>query len=81
MTSSIFGHKYKKFRSLLIEQRQKRAITQTQLAKRLGRPQSFVSKYENGERRIDLIEFLEIAAALEIDPLKFIEELQEGDAS
>lgn len=44
---------------------------------KLSRPQSYVSKYERGERRLDLIEFLEIAEALEIDPLAFIEKLLE----
>jgi transcriptional regulator with XRE-family HTH domain len=51
-------------------------MTQVQLATHLKRPQSFVSKYENGERRIDLIEFLEIAAALGLDPTDFIRLLQ-----
>ncbi|WP_137669231.1 helix-turn-helix domain-containing protein [Sphaerospermopsis reniformis] len=41
----------------------------------LKRPQSYVSKYERGERRLDVIEFLELAQVLEIDPLTFIENL------
>lgn len=77
MTSSISNPKYEKFQNLLINHRQKRGLTQAQLAERLSRPQSFVSKYENGERRLDLIEFLEIATALEIDPCNFIRELVE----
>jgi transcriptional regulator with XRE-family HTH domain len=75
MASSISNPKYENFRKLLIEYRLKQGATQTQLAERLGRPQSFVSKYENGERRLDLIEFLDIAATLEIDPFDFIKEL------
>lgn len=43
-------------------------LTQVQLARRLQRPQSFVSKYERGERRLDVIEFLEVAHALGADP-------------
>lgn len=39
---------------------------------RLGRPQSFVSKYETGERRLDVIEFLEVADALTLDPASII---------
>lgn len=76
MTTSTYDPKYKKFRRLLIEARQKQSMTQTQLAEKLGRPQSFISKYENGERRIDLVEFLEIADALMIDPVDFIRRLQ-----
>jgi len=39
-------------------------MTQTQLAKRLGKPQSFVAKYEGGERRLDVIEFVDVVRAL-----------------
>lgn len=81
MSSSLSNPKYEKFRKLLIEYRLKQKATQTELAERLGRPQSFVSKYENGERRLDLIEFLDIAATLDIDPLDFIKELLAGKNS
>jgi transcriptional regulator with XRE-family HTH domain len=43
-------------------------LTQEQVAARLKRPQSFVAKYEAGERRIDVVEFLQIAEALRADP-------------
>lgn len=76
MTSSVYAPKYKKFCHLLIEQRQHRGLTQMQLAHSLARPQSFVSKYENGERRLDIIEFLEIAQALDINLFDFINSLQ-----
>ncbi len=39
-------------------------LTQQELARRLKKPQSYVSKYENGERRLDVAEFLEIATEL-----------------
>ncbi len=42
-------------------------LTQQELADRLKKPQSYVSKYENGERRLDVAEFLEIAAALGVN--------------
>ena len=69
--------KYEIFRSLLTQHRRSQSVTQTQLARLLGRPQSFVSKYENGERRLDVIEFLEITEALNIDPCELIKKLQE----
>jgi transcriptional regulator with XRE-family HTH domain len=52
----------------MVETRKQAGLTQQQLAKKIGRPQSFVAKYEGGERRIDLIEFIEIARALGADP-------------
>lgn len=76
MTSSVFTKKYDLFRNLLIESRKDSGLTQQQLAERLNKPQSFVSKYENGERRLDVVEFLDVADALQIDKLKFIEELE-----
>ncbi len=72
MTSSIFTEQYGRFRELLMQYRQLRSITQAQLAESLNRPQSFVSKYESGERRLDLVEFLEIAIALRFDPCELI---------
>jgi hypothetical protein len=42
------------------------------VADRLGRPQSFVAKYEGGERRLDVIEFLEVARAVDSDPLEMV---------
>ncbi len=45
------------------------------MARRLSKPQSFVAKYERGERRLDVLEFLEIAEAIDFDPRLLIEEL------
>jgi transcriptional regulator with XRE-family HTH domain len=67
------GHK--RFRELLIEARNSADLTQAALSGRLGRPQSFVSKYERGERRLDVIEFAQLANALGIDPLRFLAKL------
>ena len=47
-------------------------LTQAHLAARLNRPQSFVAKYEGGERRLDVIEFMEVAEAIGFDPAEFI---------
>ena len=67
MTRSIFTKKYKHLCDLLIQARESHGLTQARVAERLNRPQSFVSKYENGERRLDVIEFLEVVAALGIE--------------
>jgi transcriptional regulator with XRE-family HTH domain len=63
---------YKKFRELLVEVRKTAGLTQAELSKRLKRPQSFVSKYERGERRLDVVEFGDVAHALNIDPVKLL---------
>ena len=76
MTRSAFSRKHQYFLKLLAEARQTAGLTQVSLAKKLGRPQSFVSKYERGERRLDMIEFLEVARALSLDPIRIIQELE-----
>lgn len=75
MTSSIFTGQYERFRQLLTQYRQNQSITQCELAKSLNRPQSFVSKYESGERRLDIVEFLEIASVLQFDPCEVIRDI------
>ena len=58
--------------------RKRARVTQQDLAKRLDKPQSFISAYENGQRRIDLLEFMRISEALRVDPQKaFAEVLSE----
>ncbi|MGE5193186.1 MAG: helix-turn-helix domain-containing protein, partial [Deltaproteobacteria bacterium] len=52
------------FRELLKELRTASKLTQSTLAARLGRPQSYVSKYENGERRLDFVETAYVCQAL-----------------
>lgn len=77
MTKSIFTDDYKLFQNLLVKERKKKALTQAAVGKLLDKPQSFVYKYENGERRIDLIEFLDIADAIGFNPHTFIDKLYE----
>jgi transcriptional regulator with XRE-family HTH domain len=57
---------------MLVAARHKAGLTQEELAKKLRRPQSFIAKYERGERRLDVVEFLSIAAALEADGLRIV---------
>jgi transcriptional regulator with XRE-family HTH domain len=51
-------------------------ITQLQLANMLKKPQSFVSKYESGERRIDVQEFIYICKALQKAPSEVIKDIE-----
>ena len=69
------SRRYERFRALLIARRRTAGLTQEALAKRLGRPQSFVAKIENGERRVDVVEFLELATAVGFAADEFIVEL------
>lgn len=71
-SNSVAVDLYKRLRESLVEARKSATLTQAELAARLARPQSFVSKYERGERRLDVVEFGEVARALRIDPLRFL---------
>ncbi|HPE31119.1 MAG TPA: helix-turn-helix transcriptional regulator [Parvularculaceae bacterium] len=60
---------------MLIKERKAAGMNQTELAKALGQYQSFVARVETGERRVDLIEFLDLANAIGFDPKKAIAKL------
>lgn len=77
VTKSVFSHVYLLFRQLLVQARKDAGLTQAELAAKLNRPQSYVSKYESGERRLDVIEFLEVARSLGFDAATFIRVLQQ----
>lgn len=66
---------YERFRDLIVAARKAAGLTQVEVASRLKRPQSYVSKYESGVRRLDVVEFLAVARAVGFDPARFIEEL------
>ncbi|MGO9616644.1 MAG: helix-turn-helix domain-containing protein [Bryobacteraceae bacterium] len=63
---------YKRFREPLVDARRKADLTQAELSSRLKRPHSFVSKYERGERRLDVVEFGDVARAMDVDPIRFL---------
>jgi transcriptional regulator with XRE-family HTH domain len=62
--------RHKALIEFLISKRELAGMTQRDLAERLGEYQSFVARIEGGQRRIDVIEFLNIAEALGFDPLR-----------
>ena len=57
---------YVNLRILLTEARTAAELTQAEVAERMQRPQSFVSKYESGERRLDVIDFIAVCGALNV---------------
>ncbi len=66
-----------RLRRRLHEARRARGLRQCDLADRLGRPQSFVSNYERGERRLEVSEFIVIARVLGVDAAAVVAELVE----
>jgi transcriptional regulator with XRE-family HTH domain len=76
--SSLFPDLYDRCLASLIEARKRAGITQIELAEKLGRPQSFVAKYEGRERRLDVAEYLMIARALGADPYRLSRAAERG---
>ena len=68
MTKSTHTPEYRSLVELLTATRLEQSLTQQEVADRLGKPQSYVAKVEGAERRIDLIEFIDLASALGVDP-------------
>lgn len=77
MPKTIYSARHDELRALLATARRQSGLTQVQLADILNRPQSFVSKYEGGERRLDVIEFIDVCKAIKIDPLDVIKLLHD----
>lgn len=76
MEKTIYTTEYAHLLELLREIREKANVTQTELAERLGRSQSFVTKYERGDRRLDAIQLRTICLALGTDLVSFVAELE-----
>ena len=77
MGKSIHSPQHQKLRELLAAARKKAGLTQAEVAQLLGRPQSFVAKYEGGECRLDVVELIEIARALKVDPARIVRAVAE----
>ncbi|HUD42498.1 MAG TPA: helix-turn-helix transcriptional regulator [Dokdonella sp.] len=67
---------YAQLRALLIEAREEAGLTQAEVAKRLRRVQSFVSKYELGERRLDVVDFIAVCDCLGVDPADLLRQVR-----
>lgn len=72
---SVHTAQQQAFCALLRQARLKAGLTQHALAERLKKPKSFVAKVEGGERRLDVLEFLAVTAAIGADPIRLIRAL------
>ncbi len=75
MEKSIYSHEYSLFLKQLRQAREDKGLTQIELAESLGQTQSFVSKVERGERRLDIVELWEFCRALELSFPHFVDEI------
>jgi len=78
MNKSLYTPEQEKLQSLLRQIRLGAGLRQSDLAALLDQPQSFVSKYESGERRLDVIEVRKICGAVGISLRQFVERLEDS---
>jgi transcriptional regulator with XRE-family HTH domain len=76
MPQTLRSPRHEALIALLVEKRKKAGLTQADVAKRLRRYQSFVATVESGQRRIDVVEFLDFADAIGFDPRDAIRRLR-----
>jgi transcriptional regulator with XRE-family HTH domain len=75
MLKSVHTARHTLFCESLKRARKAAGLTQQDVAKRLGEHQSFVSRYETGERRLDMVEYFEVARAMAIEPVPLLRAL------
>jgi transcriptional regulator with XRE-family HTH domain len=73
--TALHTEEYQRFARALAEARRRAGLSQYELADRLGVDQSFISKYEAGRRRLDVIEFMRIVHAIGVNYRDVLDEL------
>lgn len=76
MAKSLHTPEYEHFRMLLVSARERSGLTQAEVSGKLARPQSFVAKYEGGERRLDVVELIRVCMALGVEPMDIVAQVQ-----
>jgi transcriptional regulator with XRE-family HTH domain len=76
MSRTLRSARHQALIALLVEKRREAGLTQAQVAKQLKRYQSYVATVESGQRRIDVVEFLDFADAIGFDPRDAIKRLR-----
>ncbi len=77
MPRDLTSARYAELRELIKQARKKAKMTQVDVADALGRPQSYVADIERGQRRVDVIEFLALAEAIGLNPIRMLEKIKD----
>ncbi len=76
LSKSLYSERWEQLLEIMKRTRKEYGLTQSQLATRLGRPQSLIAKIESGERKLDVCQFLDYVEAIGTDPVILIQELK-----
>ena len=80
MAKAKFSPAYDRLRLLLVKARESAGLRQEDVAKRLKRPQSYVSKIELGERRLDVVEYIQFTRAIQADAVGILRKVIKREA-
>lgn len=75
MAKTLHSKRHRRLAELLTEKRKLAGLTQAAVAKALDRHQPFIANIENGDRRVDLIEFLDLAKVVGFDPFEVLHQI------
>ncbi|KUM25972.1 DNA-binding protein [Mesorhizobium loti] len=78
MPKSVHSTRHKMVAAALASQRRAKGMSQADVAKVLGRHQPFIANIESGERRVDLVELLDIAKIIDLDVVALVRDLQDS---
>lgn len=76
MPKSVHSTRHKMVAAALASQRRAKGLSQAEVAKVLGRHQPFIANIESGERRVDLVELMDIAKIIDLDVIALVRDLQ-----
>ncbi|TPK49596.1 helix-turn-helix transcriptional regulator [Mesorhizobium sp. B2-5-4] len=76
MPKSVHSERHRMIAAALATQRRAKGLSQAEVAKGLGRHQPFVANIESGERRVDLVELMDIAKIIDLDVVALVRDLQ-----
>lgn len=76
MGKTLGSPRHKSLVEFLVSKREASGMTQAELAACLGQYQSFVARVESGQRRIDVVEFVELSEILGFDPARAVQQIQ-----
>ncbi|MGY3332967.1 transcriptional regulator with XRE-family HTH domain [Mesorhizobium sp. USDA 4775] len=76
MAKTLHSVRHRRLAELLAEKRKAAGLTQADVAEKLGRHQPFIANIENGERRLDVVEFLTLAKIIGFDPHEILRDLE-----
>ncbi|TIN98515.1 MAG: helix-turn-helix transcriptional regulator [Mesorhizobium sp.] len=77
MPKSVHSERHRMIASALASQRRAKGLSQAEVAKILGRHQPFIANIESGERRVDLVELMDIAKIIDFDVIALLRDLQD----